>query len=75
MCFGDTLSELSEFGAAFRHLRDGNGKEALRMMFPAFKTTSRVLFPGIDRFIKPVLDQRYAANRPALDADRLLLAA
>jgi hypothetical protein len=33
----------SEFDAAFRHLRDGNGKEA---------------FPGIDRFIKPVLDQR-----------------
>jgi hypothetical protein len=36
----------AEFDAAFGHLRDGRGVEALRMMFPAVETAIRVLFPG-----------------------------
>ena len=77
--FGDARTD---FEAAFRHLRDGNGKEALRMMFPAVEVAAKVLFPGkfaslaaneVDKYIRPVLDRRYAGNQPAIDAGRLLL--
>jgi hypothetical protein len=71
-----------DFEAAHRHLRDGNGKESLRMMFPAVEVAAKILFPGkfaglaaneVDRHIRPILDQRYAGNQPAIDAGRLLL--
>lgn len=71
-----------DFESAYRHLRDGNGKEALRMMFPAVEVAAKVLFPSkfaglaaneVDRHIRLVLDRRYAGNRPAVDAGRLLL--
>jgi hypothetical protein len=84
----DALSEprfgeaRTDFEAAYRHLRDGNGKEALRMMFPAVEVAAKVLFPGkftglaaneVDKHIRPVLDRRYAGNQPAVNAGRLLL--
>jgi hypothetical protein len=72
----------SDFEAAHRHLRDGNTKEALRMMFPAVEVAARVLFPGVfarlmpnevDKHLKPAVERRYAGNKPAVDAGRLLL--
>jgi hypothetical protein len=86
-----TLAALSEprfaearrdFEAAYRHLRHGSGKEALRMMFPAVEVAAKVLFPGrfaglaaneVDRHILPALDRGYAGNQPAITAGRLLL--
>jgi hypothetical protein len=71
-----------DFESAYRHLRDGNGKEALRMMFPAVEVAAKVLFSGkfaglaangVDKHIRPVLDRRYNGNQPAIDAGRLLL--
>jgi hypothetical protein len=35
-----------DFEAAFRHLRNGEGKQAIRMMFPAVEVAARVLYPG-----------------------------
>jgi hypothetical protein len=72
----------TEFKAAYRHLGDGNGKEALRMMFPAVEVVAKVLFPGafprfmpneVDRHLRPRLERRYANNAPAISAGRLLL--
>jgi hypothetical protein len=72
----------SGFEASFRHLRDGNGREALRMMFPAVETAAKVLFPGafarlmpneVDRHIVPRMQARYAGNQPAIDAGNQLL--
>jgi len=72
----------TDFEAAHRHLRDGNGKEAIRMMFPAVEVAAKVLFPRkfaglaaneVDKRIRPILDQRYAGNQPAIAAGRLLL--
>ena len=72
----------SDFQAAFQHLRDNNGKEALRMMFPAVETAAKVLFPGafsrlmpneVDKHLKRLVLERYAGNQPAIDAGRLLL--
>jgi hypothetical protein len=72
----------SNFEAAFRHLRNREGKQALRMMFPAVETAAKVLFPGkfaalsaneVDKYVKPALERRYAGNQPALDAGRRLL--
>jgi hypothetical protein len=72
----------TDFEAAYRHLRDGNGKEALRMMFPAVEVAAKVLFPGafsrlmpneVDRHLRPRLERRYAGNDPAINAGRLLL--
>jgi hypothetical protein len=72
----------TDFEAAYRHLRDGNGKEALRMMFPAVEVAAKVLFPGslsrlmpneFDRHLKPCMEQAYAGNDPAITAGRLLL--
>jgi len=72
----------TDFEAAYRNLRDGNGKEAIRMMFPAVEVAAKVLFPGkfavfganeVDKRIRPLLDQRYAGNQAAIDAGRLLL--
>jgi hypothetical protein len=72
----------TDFEAAHRHLRDGHGKEALRMMFPAVEVAAKVLFPGtlsrlmpneVDRCLKPRLEKRYAGNDTAMNAGRLLL--
>ena len=72
----------TDFEAAYRHLRDGNSKEALRMMFPAVEVAAKVLFPAafsrlmpneIDRHIVPRMHARYAGNQPALDAASQLL--
>jgi hypothetical protein len=70
-----------DFEAAFRHLRDGGGKEAIRMMFPAVETAAKVLFPGklsrlmpneVDRIIER-LRERWDTNQPARDAGVQLL--
>jgi hypothetical protein len=72
----------TDFEAAYRQLRDGNGKEALRMMFPAVEVAAKVLFRSafarlmpneVDRHLKPAIEQRYAGNEPAIAAGRLLL--
>lgn len=72
----------TDFEAAYRHLRDGNGKEALRMLFPAVEVAAKVLFAGafsrlmpneVDKHLRPRLEQRYAGNDPAISAGRLLL--
>lgn len=72
----------NDFEAAHRHLRDGNGKEALRMMFPAVEVAAKVLFPEtlarlmaneVDRHIVPRMRARYAGNQPAIDAGNQLL--
>lgn len=53
------------------------------MMFPAVERAAKVLFRGkfarlapneVDGFIRPVLDQKYASNQPAIDAGLRLLA-
>jgi hypothetical protein len=71
-----------DFEAAYRHLRDGNRKEALRMMFPAVEVAAKVLFPGkfaglapneVEKHIRPALERRYQGNQPAIDAGRRLL--
>jgi hypothetical protein len=68
--------------AAFRHLRDGHGREALRMMFPAVEVAAKVLFPRafarlmpneVDRHIVPRMQTRYADKQPAIDASKQLL--
>ena len=79
--FGEARHEFEE---AFRHLRNGEGKQAIRMMFPAVEVTAKVLYPGafsrlmpneVDQHIRPRLEQRYSGNQPAVDAGRQLLAA
>ena len=71
-----------DFEEAFRHLRNGEGKQAARMMFPAIEVTAKVLFPGkfsgfsnaeVDKFLLPKLQQKYAGNEPSLDAGKQLL--
>jgi hypothetical protein len=73
-----------DFDEAFRHLRNGEGKQAARMMFPAIETAARVLFPGaftrlgpteVDRHLVPRLEARYAGNQPAIEAGRQMLEA
>src|SRR5216684_2887500 len=58
-----------DFDAAFQHLRDENGKEAIKAMFPAVETAAKVLFPGamsrlmpneIDSHLMPRLLSQYA---------------
>jgi hypothetical protein len=77
--FGEARKDFEE---AFRHLRNGEGKAALRMMFPAVETTAKVLFPGalsrlmpneVGKHILPCLRERYAGNQPAIDAGTQLL--
>ncbi len=72
----------ADFEAAFRHLRNGEGKQALRMMFPAVETAAKVLFPGafprfmpneVERHLKPRISYRYDRNEPAIKAAGLLL--
>ncbi len=72
----------AEFEDAFRHLRDGEGKQAIRMMFPAVETAAKVLFPGnltrlmpneIDRYLRPRMEAKYAGNKPAINAAHSLL--
>jgi hypothetical protein len=72
----------TDFEAAFRHLRDRNGKEAIRMMFPAVEVAAKVLFPGtfarlmpkeVDKHLKPAVERRYTGNEPAIAAGRSLL--
>jgi hypothetical protein len=77
--FGEACSD---FEQAFRHLRNGEGKAAIRMIFPAVETTAKVLFPGrlsrlmpneVGKHILPCLRERYADNQPAIDAGTQLL--
>jgi hypothetical protein len=77
--FGESRHDFDE---AFRHLSAGEGKAAIRMMFPAVETAAKVLFPGrlsrlmpndIDRHVLPRLRERYANNLPALTAGKHLL--
>ncbi len=72
----------TDFEAAFRHLRSGEGKSAIRSMFPAVEVTAKVLFPGVlsrlmpndlDKLFKPKIQTRYAGNEPAIDAAVQLL--
>jgi len=72
------------FESAFRHLRNGEDKQAIRMMFPAVETAARVLNPGamsrldvndIDRYFEPQLRAKYGDNRPAIDAGGQMLGA
>lgn len=72
----------NDFEAAFRHLRNGEGKQAIRMMFPAVETAVKVLFPGrvtrlevteVDRQLVPAMVTKYTGNQPAIDAGRRLL--
>ena len=72
----------SDFEAAFRHLRSGEGKQAIRMMFPAVEVAAKVLFPGrfsafgptdVDRSVKPLVERKYAGNVPAVEAGKRLL--
>jgi hypothetical protein len=71
-----------DFDAAFRQLRDGEGKAAIRSMFPAVETTAKVLCQGaitrlmpneVDRHFVRKLQQVYAGNQPAIDAGTQLL--
>jgi len=71
------------FDEAFRHLRNGEGKQAMLMMFLAVETTAKVFFPGgalarlmpneLDKYLLPKLVAKYAGNQPATDAGRALL--
>jgi hypothetical protein len=72
----------ADFETAYANLRDGNGKVALRMMFPAVEVTAKVLFPGkfavlgpseVDRYIAPQMRARYIGNQPAIDGGNQLL--
>ena len=72
----------TDFDAAFRQLRDGEGKAAIRSMSPAVETAAKVLCPGamarlmpneVDRYFLPKLRQVYAGNEPAIDAGTQLL--
>src|SRR6202035_2457671 len=72
----------TDFEAAYGHLRDGKGKEALRTMFPAVEVAAKVLFPGafsrltpieVEKHIKPKIEQQYGGNEPAIAAGRQLL--
>src|SRR5205814_2274112 len=40
--FGEACGD---FEAAFRHLRNGEGKAAIRSMFPSVESAAKVLFP------------------------------
>jgi hypothetical protein len=71
-----------DFEAAFRHLRDGEGKAAIRSMFPAVETAAKILCPGamsrlmpneVDQHFVPRLRRVYAGNQPAIDAGTQLL--
>ena len=72
----------TDFETAFRHLRSGEGKSAIRSMFPAVEVAAKVLFPGalsrlmpndLDKLIKPRIQARYIGNEPAIDAALQLL--
>jgi hypothetical protein len=74
----------ADFEAAFRHLRDGEGKQAIRMMFPAVEVAAKVLVPGVmarlmpnevERHFRPLIEAKYAGNQPAIDGSKRLLAA
>ncbi len=71
-----------DFEKAIRHLRNSEGKQAIRMMFPAVEVAAKVLFPGrlsrlmandIDAQLKPCIKRKYGANEPAHDAGMQLL--
>lgn len=74
----------ADFEAAFKHLRNGEGKQAIRMMFPAVEVAFRVmtknaasrLMPNeAKKNMNPLLEQKYAGNLPAIDAGKQLLEA
>jgi hypothetical protein len=81
MRFGEARND---FEQAFRHLRNGEGKQAIRMMFPAVETAAKVLHPAafarlmpneVDKHLLPRLESKYAGNQPASNAGRALLKA
>lgn len=72
----------NDFEQAFRHLRNGEGKQAILMMCPAVETAAKVLHPDafarlmpneVDKYLLPRLEAKYAGNQPAMDAGRALL--
>jgi len=82
---GESFGEAKQdFEAAFRHLRNGEGKQAIRMMFPAVEVAAKVLYPGaisrlmpneIEKNVAPTLERKYAGNQPAISAGKLMLGA
>lgn len=69
----------TDFEAAFEHLRKGEGKQAIRMMFPAVEVAAKVLNPGqlsrlevanIKRMFPAKIEVKYAGNEPAIIAGR-----
>lgn len=73
-----------DFEAAYKHLRNGEGKQAIRMIFPSLEVAAKVLHPGafarlmpneVDRFLLPRLKAKYEGNAPALEAGQRLLEA
>ncbi|MES2711604.1 MAG: hypothetical protein V4653_08485 [Pseudomonadota bacterium] len=72
----------SDFDAAFGHLRTGQGKQAIRMMFPAVETAAKVLHPGafarlgpveVDRYFGAHIQRKYEGNEPAITSGRRML--
>jgi hypothetical protein len=71
------------FEDAFRHLRNGEAKAAIRSLFASVETAARVLLPGamsrlgpseVDRKFLPLIRTKYAGNQPAINAAERLLA-
>jgi hypothetical protein len=52
-----------DFDDAYRHLRNKEGKQALRMMFPSVETAAKVLFPGAFANLGPSEIERNIAPR------------
>ena len=72
----------TDFDPAFYHLRNREGKAAIRSMFPAVEVAAKVLFPGVlarlmpndlEKLLKPKIQVRYVGNKPAIDAALQLL--
>jgi hypothetical protein len=71
-----------DFEEAMRHLRNGEGKQAIRMLFPAVESAAKVLVPGsfarlmpneVDRYFRPKLEEKYKNNELAIIAGQQLL--
>jgi hypothetical protein len=72
----------ADLEAAYLHLRNDEGKQAIRMMFPAVETTIKVLFPGmlsrlmpneVDKILKPLILSRYHGNDPAIESGNRMM--
>jgi len=62
--FGESRSD---FEAAFRHLRNSEGKAAIRSMFPAVGTSAKMLCPGaMTRLMPNEVDRHFAEAAPGL---------